>query len=51
MTKPLTAAEVGATHPGMDKYGVPVFHDQHIDDEQQLAFMYCACRTRTRTLS
>jgi alpha-ketoglutarate-dependent 2,4-dichlorophenoxyacetate dioxygenase len=36
--RPLTAAEVGAIHAGMDKYAVLVFHDQPIDDEQQLAF-------------
>jgi alpha-ketoglutarate-dependent 2,4-dichlorophenoxyacetate dioxygenase len=36
--RPLTAAEVEAIHAGMDKYAVLVFHDQHIDDERQLAF-------------
>src|SRR5277367_5136964 len=38
MTKPLTADEVAAVHAGMDKYAVLVFHNQDIDDEQQLAF-------------
>jgi alpha-ketoglutarate-dependent 2,4-dichlorophenoxyacetate dioxygenase len=38
MRKPLTAEEVAAIHAGMDKYAVLVFHDQDIDDEQQLAF-------------
>ena len=38
MTRPLTPDEVAAIHAGMDKYAVLVFHDQHIDDEQQLAF-------------
>jgi alpha-ketoglutarate-dependent 2,4-dichlorophenoxyacetate dioxygenase len=38
MTKPLAAAEVAAIHAGMNEYAVLVFHDQLIDDEQQLAF-------------
>ena len=38
MRKPLSAGEVAAIHAGMDEYAVLVFHDQHIDDEQQLAF-------------
>ena len=38
MRKPLTADEVKAIHAGMDEYAVLVFHDQTIDDEQQLAF-------------
>jgi alpha-ketoglutarate-dependent 2,4-dichlorophenoxyacetate dioxygenase len=38
MTKPLTADEVAAIHAGMNEYAVLVFHDQVIDDEQQLAF-------------
>jgi alpha-ketoglutarate-dependent 2,4-dichlorophenoxyacetate dioxygenase len=38
MRKPLSAVEVAAVHAGMDKYAVLVFHDQSIDDEQQLAF-------------
>jgi alpha-ketoglutarate-dependent 2,4-dichlorophenoxyacetate dioxygenase len=38
MTRPLTPEEVAAIHAGMDRYAVLVFHDQLIDDEQQLAF-------------
>ena len=38
MTRPLTPDEVKAIHAGMDSYAVLVFHDQQIDDEQQLAF-------------
>src|SRR5207247_10310513 len=38
MTRPLTPDEVAAVHAGMDQYAVLVFHDQPINDEQQLAF-------------
>jgi alpha-ketoglutarate-dependent 2,4-dichlorophenoxyacetate dioxygenase len=38
MTRALHPEEVAAIHAGMDRYAVLVFHDQHIDDEQQLAF-------------
>jgi alpha-ketoglutarate-dependent 2,4-dichlorophenoxyacetate dioxygenase len=38
MTKPLSPEQVDAIHAGMDKYAVLVFHDQRINDEQQLAF-------------
>jgi alpha-ketoglutarate-dependent 2,4-dichlorophenoxyacetate dioxygenase len=38
LTKPLSRDEVAAIHAGMDRYAVLVFHDQRIDDEQQLAF-------------
>ena len=38
MTRPISAADVAAIHAGMDRYAVLVFHDQHIDDVQQLAF-------------
>src|SRR5262245_17445113 len=38
MTRPRTPDEVAAVHAGMDRYAVLVFHDQKIDDEQQLAF-------------
>jgi alpha-ketoglutarate-dependent 2,4-dichlorophenoxyacetate dioxygenase len=38
MTKPLSQEQVAAIHAGMDRYAVLVFHDQHIDDAQQLAF-------------
>ena len=38
LRKPLTPDEVTAVHAGMDEYAVLVFHDQDIDDEQQLQF-------------
>jgi alpha-ketoglutarate-dependent 2,4-dichlorophenoxyacetate dioxygenase len=38
MRKPLSPDEVTAVHEGMNEYAVLVFHDQDIDDEQQLAF-------------
>jgi alpha-ketoglutarate-dependent 2,4-dichlorophenoxyacetate dioxygenase len=38
MTRPLSAEDVAAIHAGMDRYAVLVFHDQQIDDAQQLAF-------------
>jgi alpha-ketoglutarate-dependent 2,4-dichlorophenoxyacetate dioxygenase len=38
LTKPLPPADIEAIHRGMDQYAVLVFHDQHINDEQQLAF-------------
>jgi alpha-ketoglutarate-dependent 2,4-dichlorophenoxyacetate dioxygenase len=38
LTRPLSPAEVGAIHAGMNEHAVLVFHDQPIDDEQQLAF-------------
>ena len=38
MRRPLTKDEVAAVHAGMDRYAVLVFHDQKIDDAQQLAF-------------
>lgn len=38
MRKPMTPDEVAAIHAGMDRYGVLVFRDQDITDEQQLAF-------------
>lgn len=38
MTKPLPAEDAAAIHAGMDKYAVLAFRDQHITDEQQLAF-------------
>ncbi|WP_149535332.1 TauD/TfdA dioxygenase family protein [Siccirubricoccus phaeus] len=34
----ITAAEAVAIEAGMDRFGVLVFHDQDIDDQQQLAF-------------
>jgi len=38
LTRPLSADEVEAVHAGMDAFGVLVFHDQKIDDDQQLVF-------------
>ncbi|HJQ58298.1 MAG TPA: TauD/TfdA family dioxygenase [Vineibacter sp.] len=38
LRKKLTRDEVAAVHAGMDRYGVLVFHDQDISDEQHLAF-------------
>ena len=38
ITKPLTKAEATAIEEGMNKYGVLVFHDQKLTDEQQQAF-------------
>ena len=38
MRKPLSPDEIAAIHAGMNEYAVLVFHDQDIDDEQQLAF-------------
>ena len=36
--RPLSDAEVAAIKAGMDEYGVLVFHDQPLTDEQQLRF-------------
>jgi alpha-ketoglutarate-dependent 2,4-dichlorophenoxyacetate dioxygenase len=38
LSQPLSPDEVAAIHAGMDTYAVLVFHDQKIDDDQQLAF-------------
>jgi alpha-ketoglutarate-dependent 2,4-dichlorophenoxyacetate dioxygenase len=38
LTQPISRGEVAAIEAGMDRYAVLVFHDQRIDDEQQLAF-------------
>jgi alpha-ketoglutarate-dependent 2,4-dichlorophenoxyacetate dioxygenase len=38
LRQPLSPDEVAAIHAGMDTYAVLVFHDQKIDDAQQLAF-------------
>jgi alpha-ketoglutarate-dependent 2,4-dichlorophenoxyacetate dioxygenase len=38
ITEPLSPEQVDAIHAGMDRYAVLVFHDQQINDEQQLAF-------------
>jgi alpha-ketoglutarate-dependent 2,4-dichlorophenoxyacetate dioxygenase len=38
LARPISRAEVAAIEVGMDRFAVLVFHDQRIDDEQQLAF-------------
>lgn len=38
LRRPVTPDQVAAIHAGMDRFGVLVFHDQPIDDAQQLAF-------------
>jgi alpha-ketoglutarate-dependent 2,4-dichlorophenoxyacetate dioxygenase len=38
LTQPLSRGDVAAIDDGMDRYGVLVFHDQHFDDESQMAF-------------
>jgi len=38
ITSPLDGADVAAIEAGMDAYAVLVFHDQHLTDEQQIAF-------------
>jgi alpha-ketoglutarate-dependent 2,4-dichlorophenoxyacetate dioxygenase len=38
LRRPLSPEEVAAVHAGMDHFAVLVFHDQLIDDEQQLVF-------------
>ncbi|MBX9942683.1 MAG: TauD/TfdA family dioxygenase [Reyranella sp.] len=38
LTRRLSDDAVAAIHAGMDRFGVLVFHDQKLDDEQQLAF-------------
>jgi len=38
LTRPLSDADVAAIHAAMDTHAVLVFHDQKLDDEQQLAF-------------
>ena len=38
LTRRLTEEEVSAIHAGMDSFGVLVFHGQHFEDEQQIAF-------------
>ena len=38
LRKPLSPGEIAEIHAGMDDYAVLVFHDQPLDDEQQLAF-------------
>ena len=38
LTKPLSKDDVAALQEGIDRYGVLVFHDQKLTDEQQMAF-------------
>ncbi len=38
LTKPLSPDQVAAIEAGMDAFAVLVFHDQHFDDDTQLAF-------------
>jgi alpha-ketoglutarate-dependent 2,4-dichlorophenoxyacetate dioxygenase len=38
LTRTLSADQVAAIDAGMDRFGVLVFHDQHFDDEAQMAF-------------
>jgi alpha-ketoglutarate-dependent 2,4-dichlorophenoxyacetate dioxygenase len=38
LTHALSPAEVAAIHAGMDQYGVLVFRNQKLDDDQQLVF-------------
>jgi alpha-ketoglutarate-dependent 2,4-dichlorophenoxyacetate dioxygenase len=38
LTRRLSDAEVAAIHAGMDRFGMLVFHEQHLTDDQQLAF-------------
>ena len=38
LSRPVTADEVAAIAAGMDRFAVLVFHEQRIDDAQQLAF-------------
>jgi alpha-ketoglutarate-dependent 2,4-dichlorophenoxyacetate dioxygenase len=38
LREPLSPQDVAAIHAKMDEYAVLVFHDQHLSDEQHLAF-------------
>ena len=38
ISRPLSREDIAAIHAGMDQYAVLVFHDQKVDDAQQLAF-------------
>lgn len=38
LARPLSTQEVAAVHAGMNEFGVLVFHDQKISDDQQLVF-------------
>ena len=36
--RPLPPADIAAIHAGMDRFGVLVFRDQRVDDDEQVAF-------------
>ena len=38
IVRPLSREDAAAIEAGMDRFGVLVFHDQHFDDDAQLAF-------------
>jgi alpha-ketoglutarate-dependent 2,4-dichlorophenoxyacetate dioxygenase len=38
ISQPLSREDIAAIHAGMDQYAILVFHDQKVDDAQQLAF-------------
>ncbi len=38
LTRPLSETEIAAIHASMDRYGVLVFHDQQLSDDNQVAF-------------
>jgi alpha-ketoglutarate-dependent 2,4-dichlorophenoxyacetate dioxygenase len=38
LSRPLSAADIAAVHAGMDRFGVLVFREQRIDDDEQVAF-------------
>ena len=38
LTLPLSASQEAAIEAGMDRFAVLVFHEQHFDDDTQLAF-------------
>ena len=38
LRRPLAPGEIASIHAGMDRFGVLVFHDQHLTDDQQLEF-------------
>jgi len=51
ITKPISAVDVAAIEAGMDAYAVLVFRDQHLTDEQQVAFTLNHFYTGTRLLT
>jgi alpha-ketoglutarate-dependent 2,4-dichlorophenoxyacetate dioxygenase len=38
LSRPLSAEDIAGIHTGMDRFGVLVFRDQRIDDDEQVAF-------------